>query len=79
MLLTPKHEIEARLDKLRVLMKRASLEGAFFHYKIDYYYFSGTMQDAVLFVPAEDAPVLFVKRELDEGAEGITPRKRRCP
>lgn len=65
MLLTPKQEIEARLDKLRALMVAASLDGALFHYKIDYYYFSGTMQDAVLLVPARDAPILFVKREIE--------------
>ena len=64
MLFTPEEEIGARLDKLKALMEGASLDGGFFHYKIDYYYFSGTMQDAVLFVPIDGAPILFVKREL---------------
>ncbi len=45
-------------------MEKASLDGAFFHYKIDYYYFSGTAQDGFLFVPAGGEPVLFIKREL---------------
>ncbi len=45
-------------------MEKASLDGAFFHYKIDYYYLSGTMQDVVLFIPLNADPVLFVKREL---------------
>lgn len=60
----PKEEIDARIAKVKVLMKKASLDGAFFHYKIDYYYLSGTMQDSLLFVPVDDEPVLFVKREL---------------
>ena len=64
MLLTPKDEIEARIARIRPLMEKASLDGAFFHYKIDYYYLSGTMQDAILFVPLHGEPVLFVKREL---------------
>ena len=64
MLLTPKEEIEARIGLLRPLMEKAALDGAFFHYKIDYYYFSGTTQDGLLFVPAGGAPVLFIKREL---------------
>jgi len=64
MLLTPKEEIEARIDALRPLMEKASLDGAFFHYKIDYYYFSGTTQDGFLFVPAGSEPVLFIRREL---------------
>jgi Xaa-Pro dipeptidase len=64
MLLTPKDEIYARIEKIQPLMEKASLDGAFFHYKIDYYYLSGTMQDAILFLPLRGEPVLFVKREL---------------
>lgn len=45
-------------------MEKASLDGAFFHYKIDYYYLSGTMQDCLLFVPLDSEPTLFVKREI---------------
>lgn len=45
-------------------MEKASLDGAFFHYKIDYYYLAGTMQDALLFIPLEGKPLLFVKREI---------------
>jgi len=60
----PKEEIDARIAKLKKLMEKASLDGAFFHYKIDYYYLSGTMQDCLLFVPLDSDPVLFVKREI---------------
>jgi Xaa-Pro dipeptidase len=63
MLYTPKDEIQTRLSKLQPLMEKASLDGAFFHYKIDYFYFSGTMQDAFLFVPCGGTATLFVKRE----------------
>jgi Xaa-Pro dipeptidase len=64
MFYTPKEEIQKRIDKLQQLIEKASLDGAFFHYKIDYYYFSGTMQDAFLFVPPGGVATLFVKREL---------------
>jgi Xaa-Pro dipeptidase len=64
MIYTPKEEIISRIAKLRTLMEKASLDGAFFHYKIDYYYLSGTMQDVLLFVPTDAEPILFVKREL---------------
>ncbi len=64
MLYAPKEEIDIRIEKTKDLMEKASMEGAFFHYKIDYYYLSGTMQDCLLFVPLEDKPVLFVRREL---------------
>jgi len=60
----PKEEIDARIAKLKTVMEKASLEGAFFHYKVDYYYLSGTMQDSLLFVPLDSDPVLFVKREI---------------
>jgi Xaa-Pro aminopeptidase len=33
--------------------------------KMDYFYLSGTAQDALLFVPAEGDPLLMVKRELE--------------
>ena len=64
MLYTPKEEITARIDKLQRLMEKASLDGAFFHYKIDYFYLSGTMQDSLLFVPLDGDPLLFVRREI---------------
>jgi Xaa-Pro dipeptidase len=64
MLYATKEEIRNRIDKLKVLMEKASLDGAFFHYKIDYYYLSGTMQDSLIYVPLEGEPVLFVKREI---------------
>ena len=34
----PRDEIETRISKVKKLMEKASLDGAFFHYKIDYYY-----------------------------------------
>jgi Xaa-Pro aminopeptidase len=64
MLYVSKEEIENRIAKLKVLMEEASLDGAFFHYKIDYYYLSGTMQDSLIFIPLEGEPILFVKREI---------------
>jgi len=62
---TPKEEIEKRIDGLKTLMDKEGLEIAFFHYKVDYYYLSGTMQDAILLVPLDDEPCLFVRREIE--------------
>jgi len=64
MLYAPKEEVEKRFYKLKQLMEKSSLDGAFFHYKIDYFYLSGTMQDSLLYVPLEEKPVLFVRREI---------------
>jgi len=60
----PREEIETRISKVKKLMEKASLDGAFFHYKIDYYYLAGTMQDSLLFIPLDEEPILFVKREI---------------
>ncbi|MCS7281660.1 MAG: Xaa-Pro peptidase family protein [Desulfobacterota bacterium] len=74
LILTPKEEIEDRLTKLRVLIEKESMDAAFFHYKVDYYYLSGTMQDALLYVPSNEEPVLFVKREISR-AKAESPLK----
>ena len=80
MLYTPKDEITARIDRLKNLMEKASLDGAFFHYKIDYFYLSGTMQDSLLYVPLSGDPTLFVKREIsrarrESALEQIVPMR----
>ncbi len=81
MIFTPEEEVKSRLEKVRLLMEKGRLDGAFFHYKIDYYYLSGTMQDAFLLVPLEGKPVLFVKRDLARARREsplgeVTPLKR---
>ena len=63
----PREEIESRISKVKKLMEEASLDGAFFHYKIDYYYLAGTMQDSLLFIPSDDEPILFVLSLRDLG------------
>lgn len=64
MLYVSKEEIQSRISKVKMLMEKASLDGAFFHYKIDYFYLSGTMQDCLLFVQLDEEPILFVRREM---------------
>ena len=72
----PLHDMHAEEEiesgsKLKTLMEKASLDGAFFHYKIDFYYLSGTMQDCLLFVPL-DARTRAVRKTGDiEGEEGV--------
>jgi len=74
----PRDEIETRISKVKKLMEKASLDGAFFHYKIDYYYLAGTMQDSLLFIPLEEEPILFVKREISR-ARRESPIERIIP
>lgn len=62
---TPGEEIQARLERLKRGMIVQDMEAVLIVQKMDYYYFSGTAQDALLLVPCEGKPLLMVRRELD--------------
>ena len=69
----PRDEIETRIRKLKQLMEKASLDGAFFHYKIDYYYLSGTMQDCSSLCPFGGKSQSSLSRGRFPGHEGNHP------
>jgi Xaa-Pro dipeptidase len=62
---TPPEEIELRLNKVREGMAQKGIEALLVVQKMDYFYLSGTTQDALLFVPLDGQPLLMVKRELE--------------
>jgi Xaa-Pro aminopeptidase len=64
-ILTPREEIEERHRRLRKKMEAACMEALLVVQKMDYFYLSGTAQDALLFVPLDGKPLLLVKRELE--------------
>lgn len=59
---TPRHELETRLVKIQAKLRNRSLDGALILQKADLFYLAGTVQNAVLFVPADGEPVLAVRR-----------------
>jgi len=61
-MLTPKEEIAARVSKLQALMQKNECEGFLISQNVDLYYFSGTLQNAQLYVPVEGEPVLFCRK-----------------
>src|SRR5512136_2167699 len=61
---TPAQEIEERHRKLRKQMEAEGMEAFLALQKMDYFYLSGTAQDALLFVSLDAKPLLMVKREL---------------
>jgi Xaa-Pro aminopeptidase len=65
----PKAESEGRILCLRKQMSDKGIDGAFFVYPIDIYYFSGSRQNAGLWVPAEGDPTLFVRKSLQRAKE----------
>jgi len=62
---TPRAEIEARIAALQRVLARRGVDAALILQKSDLFYFSGTIQQAVLWVPADGRPVLMVNRSLE--------------
>jgi Xaa-Pro dipeptidase len=61
---TPRHELENRLVRFQAKLRSRELDGAFILQKADLFYLSGTVQNGVLFVPADGEPVFAVRRSL---------------
>jgi Xaa-Pro dipeptidase len=61
----PKREIEERLRKLKSGLGKMGWDAALVVQNVDLFYFSGTMQNALLFVPVEGDEILMVKKYID--------------
>jgi Xaa-Pro aminopeptidase len=57
-------EADRRITAMQALLKENGLDGALFIYPIDVYYFSGTRQNATLWLPTAGEPVLMVRKSL---------------
>ena len=62
-------EAVQRIDAMQDLLKEKGLDGALFVVPIDVYYFSGTRQNAVLWMPTSGEPVLMVRKSLFRAKE----------
>ncbi len=67
--MTPYEELEKRLKKLQAALQANDLSGALLVQRADLFYFSGTAQNAQLYVPAEGDPILMVKKSLARARE----------
>lgn len=63
--LTPRAELDRRLERLREHIAGQGLEGVLLHGITNLYYYTGTGQQAHLWVPAAGEPVLLVRRVLE--------------
>lgn len=59
---TPPEECSRRLDALRRTLAERSLDAALLVWATDVFYFSGTRQNAALWVPREGEPLLLVRK-----------------
>ncbi len=59
---TPAFEIERRITSLQESLQQAQIESILMVQRTDLFYFTGTAQNGFLYVPAEEDPLLLVKR-----------------
>lgn len=74
----PADEIRERIGRFQQLLRRHDVDGALMVQKMDVYYLAGTDQDAHLWVPASDEPLLMVRKSM-ERALNDSPLKQIVP
>jgi len=65
----PASEIESRTLKLQKELQAGDIDGLFIVQRVDLFYFSGTAQNGFMYIPAEGAPLLFIKQYLPRAKE----------
>jgi Xaa-Pro aminopeptidase len=60
----PASEVDRRIASIQPLMQQDRLDAILVIQRTDLFYFSGTAQNGLLFIPAQGAPLLFVRRYL---------------
>jgi Xaa-Pro dipeptidase len=75
---TPAKEINTRIARLQAELRRQELDGALILQPVDLFYFSGTIQQSHLYVPA-DGPALLMTRKSFERAQAESPLNRIIP
>lgn len=61
----PPAEIKSRLARLQLKLQQQQLDGALILQNCDRYYFSGTIQQSHLYVPAAGSPILMVRKSFE--------------
>jgi Xaa-Pro aminopeptidase len=62
---SPKSEIDQRIDKLKVRLAENNIDAALLVQRADLFYFTGSIQEAHLYVPVGDDPILMVFKSLE--------------
>lgn len=61
---TPKTEIDDRIAQLQQRLSQQDIDGALILQNTDLFYFSGTIQQSHLYIPAQGRPLLMVRKSL---------------
>jgi Xaa-Pro aminopeptidase len=62
---TPKAELEQRIFNLQKYLKKENIDGALILQRVDLFYFTGTIQQAHFYIPADGDPILMVRKSYD--------------
>lgn len=62
-------ESQQRIAKFQGMLQDKGLDGALFIFPIDVYYFTGTRQNATLWIPVSGAPLLLVRKSFARARE----------
>jgi Xaa-Pro dipeptidase len=65
----PVNEINWRTSRLQTLLQAKGIDGLLIIQRVDLFYFSGTAQNGFLYIPAEGAPLLMIKKYLPRARE----------
>ncbi len=65
MRLTPRDELEERIQGLQARMAKAGLDGVLVLQNADLFYLAGTVQQGALYVPASGDPLYLVRKDLE--------------
>lgn len=65
----PAQEVEVRIRNFQGSLGEMGLDGAFILQNADLFYFSGTIQSSVLFIPRQKEPVLMVQKAFERARQ----------
>jgi Xaa-Pro dipeptidase len=66
---TPKSEIKSRVSRLQKEMLMANLDAVLILQQADKFYFSGTVQNGIVFIPIDGKPIFMVRKSLERAFE----------
>ena len=72
---TPPSEIETRINHLKQRLEKAGIDAALILQNSDLFYFTGTIQQAHLFVPVDGEPLLMVRKDIERAVAESPIRK----
>ena len=68
-LFVPSFEIERRLRCLQEHFSQDGFDAGLLFQNLDRFYYSGTMQPGLLFLPAQEEPLLLIRKNIERAAE----------